>query len=50
MKKPNLEIRMGELAMRVVPSGCGKTTLLCVIAGLLDKNDGELEVLGETLT
>ncbi|MEW5979306.1 MAG: ABC transporter ATP-binding protein [Acidobacteriota bacterium] len=41
-----LEIRLGELAMLVGPSGCGKTTLLSVIAGLLDKSDGELEVLG----
>jgi len=28
--------------------GCGKTTLLSVIAGLLDNSEGELEVLGET--
>src|SRR5262245_52562368 len=31
-------------------SGCGKTTLLCVIAGLLDKSGGELSVLGEMPT
>jgi putative ABC transport system ATP-binding protein len=43
----DLEIRMGELAILAGPSGCGKTTLLCVIAGLLDKNGGELTVLGE---
>ena len=44
----DLEIRMGELAMLVGPSECGKTTLLSVIAGLLDSNGGDLEVLGET--
>jgi putative ABC transport system ATP-binding protein len=42
----DLEIGMGELAMLVGPSGCGKTTLISIIAGLLDANEGELEVLG----
>jgi len=44
----DLEVRMGEMAMLAGPSGCGKTTLLSVIAGLLDKNGGELMVLGES--
>jgi putative ABC transport system ATP-binding protein len=39
--------RFGELSFLVGPSGCGKTTLLCVIAGLLDRNEGELTVLGQ---
>jgi putative ABC transport system ATP-binding protein len=39
--------RFGELSFLVGPSGCGKTTLLCVIAGLLDRNDGDLTVLGQ---
>jgi putative ABC transport system ATP-binding protein len=43
----DLDIGMGELAMLVGPSGCGKTTLISVIAGLLDANEGELQVLGE---
>lgn len=42
----DLEIGMGELAMLVGPSGCGKTTLISIIAGLLDANEGKLEVLG----
>ncbi len=42
----DLEIRMGELSMLMGPSGCGKTTLVSVIAGLLDANEGEMEVLG----
>jgi len=36
----------GELSFLVGPSGCGKTTLLSVIAGLLNRNDGDLSVLG----
>ena len=39
--------RFGELSFLVGPSGCGKTTLLCVIAGLLDRNEGDLTVLGQ---
>jgi putative ABC transport system ATP-binding protein len=42
----DLEIGMGELAMLVGPSGCGKTTLISIIAGLLNSNEGGLEVLG----
>jgi len=43
----DFEARFGELSFLVGPSGCGKTTLLCVIAGLLDRNGGDLTVLGE---
>lgn len=43
----DLDIRYGEMTLLVGPSGCGKTTLLCVIAGLLDKTDGEVEMLGQ---
>jgi len=43
----DFEARFGELSFLVGPSGCGKTTLLCVIAGLLDRNGGDLNVLGQ---
>jgi putative ABC transport system ATP-binding protein len=46
----NLEIPSGELTMLVGPSGCGKTTLLSCIAGILEPDEGELEVLGSDLT
>jgi len=46
----NLEIPLGELTMLVGPSGCGKTTLLSCIAGILEPDEGELEVLGSDLT
>jgi putative ABC transport system ATP-binding protein len=38
--------QFGELTFLVGPSGCGKTTLLSVIAGLLNRNAGDLSVLG----
>ena len=44
----DFDARFGELSFLVGPSGCGKTTLLCVIAGLLDRNGGDLQVLGES--
>jgi len=37
----------GELTFLVGPSGCGKTTLLSVIAGLLNSDDGEVELFGQ---
>jgi putative ABC transport system ATP-binding protein len=47
LRKLDLTIKMGELAMLVGPSGCGKTTLISVITGLLDPTAGEIEVLGK---
>ena len=32
--------------MLVGPSGCGKTTLISIIAAILDRDNGECEVLG----
>ncbi len=42
----DLEVQRGEMLMLVGPSGCGKTTLISVIAGVLDRDEGECEVLG----
>src|SRR5712692_9698441 len=43
----DLDIDLGELAMLVGPTGCGKTTLISVITGLLEADDGDLMVLGQ---
>ena len=43
----NFEAIQGKLTFLVGPSGCGKTTLISVIAGLLDKNDGKVELFGQ---
>lgn len=45
----DLEVYTSELMMLVGPSGCGKTTLISVIAGILDRDEGECEVLGRDL-
>ncbi len=38
----DFEARLGEMTFLVGPSGCGITTLLSVIAGLLNPSGGEL--------
>jgi putative ABC transport system ATP-binding protein len=43
------EVPLGEISMLVGQSGCGKTTLLSVITGLLDASAGSVDVLGEKL-
>src|SRR5262245_42733380 len=45
----NFEAHSGKLTFLVVPSGCGKTTLISVIAGLLDSSGGEVELFGENI-
>ena len=43
----DLEVRFGEMMALVGPSGCGKTTLISILAGLLQRDEGDLSVLGE---
>jgi ABC-type sugar transport system ATPase subunit len=42
IKNVNLEIKSGEFFVVVGPTGCGKTTLLKLIAGLIKPDEGEI--------
>jgi ABC-type nitrate/sulfonate/bicarbonate transport system ATPase subunit len=43
----NLEVRDREFFGIIGPTGCGKTTLLHIIAGLEKQNTGSVEFVGE---
>ena len=43
----DIEVRRGELVVIVGPSGCGKTTILNIIAGLIDRQEGRVEISGQ---
>lgn len=40
----NLKVEDGEFVSVIGPSGCGKSTLLSIIAGLEEKNSGEIYI------
>ncbi len=42
----DLTIDPGKLVMLVGPSGCGKTTLVSVVSGVLDADEGDVQVYG----
>lgn len=46
----NLNIEEGEIVSILGPSGCGKTTLLNLILGLTDADEGEILFDGEDIT
>ncbi|MCH2160905.1 MAG: ABC transporter ATP-binding protein [Phycisphaerales bacterium] len=47
---PNFEIAAGEQVLLAGSSGCGKSTFLNLIAGLLDPTQGSITVGGESIT
>lgn len=49
LKGVDLDVARGEVLFLVGPSGSGKTTLLSVIAGILEIDDGDVRVLGESI-
>lgn len=46
----NLDIKRGEHWLVYGMNGCGKTTLLSILAGFRQQTQGTLELFGETLT
>jgi putative ABC transport system ATP-binding protein len=49
LKGVDLDVARGEVLLLVGPSGSGKTTLLSVIAGILETDEGEVRILGESI-
>lgn len=50
LKDVNTEIRQGDVISIIGPSGTGKSTLLRCLNRLEEPTDGEIRVLGQTLT
>ena len=50
LKNVNLHVDDGELICLLGPSGCGKTTLLRMIGGLEQADEGEIYDRGELVT
>lgn len=49
LKDINFEVNKGEFISIIGPSGCGKSTLLSIIAGLEEKNTGEIYIEDEKI-
>lgn len=47
LKSISFYVKEGEFVSIVGPSGCGKSTLLSIIAGLEEKNEGEIYIDGQ---
>lgn len=50
LNKLDLDVKDGEFFVILGPSGAGKTTTLKAIAGLVDLDEGEVEIAGVELT
>jgi putative ABC transport system ATP-binding protein len=49
LRLPEWKVAQGERWLVLGASGCGKTTLLHVVAGLIHPSEGDVEVAGENL-
>ena len=49
LKDVNLSINSGEFVSVLGKSGCGKTTLIKSIAGLLDTDSGDISIFDENV-
>lgn len=49
LKNVSFRVKQGEFVSIIGPSGCGKSTLLSIIAGLEDKQEGEIYIENEKL-
>ena len=47
---PDLEINQGEKIFLHGPSGCGKSTFLEIVSGVLNFNEGQVEIAGHSLS
>jgi NitT/TauT family transport system ATP-binding protein len=50
LREVDLDFPRGKLTSLLGPSGCGKTTLLKIIAGLIEADDGTINVYGKQVT
>lgn len=50
LKDISLEVKRGEFITLLGASGCGKTTLIKIIAGLLEPKSGKIYIEGEDVT
>ncbi len=50
LKGINLDINENEFVTLLGPSGCGKTTLLRILGGFLEQDEGEVLVDGKDIT
>lgn len=50
LRQVNWDVPRGIVQMIMGPAGAGKTTLLMILAGLLTPTDGQVNLLGQTIT